>query len=69
MTVKKRKGFTVTVTNARTGSAVENATVDGVYTDAEGKATLHISSAGFFQFKAHLAPPSIRSNVINVTVT
>lgn len=69
VSVKKGKSFTVTVTNARTGAAVKNATVDGVRTDAKGMATLSILSKGFYQFKATLPPPSVRSNVLNVTVT
>ena len=68
VTVKKGKGFVVTVTNGRTGAAVNNASVDGVHTDASGKATLYLFHAGFFQFKAHQTG-SVRSNVMNVTVT
>ena len=68
VTVKKGKGFTVTVTDGRTGVAVKNASVDGVHTDAGGKATLYLFEAGFFQFKAHKTG-DVRSNVMNVTVT
>ena len=68
VTVKKSKGFTVTVTDGRTGVAVENASVDGVHTDASGKATLYLFTTGFFQFKAHRTG-NVRSNVMNVTVT
>ena len=68
MTVKKGNGFAVTVTNGRTGAAVKNASVDGVHTDANGKATLYLFHTGFFQFKAHQTG-SVRSNVMNVTVT
>lgn len=68
VTVKKGKGFVVTVTDGRTGAAVKNASVDGVHTDANGKATLYLFNAGFFQFKAHQTG-SIRSNRMNVTVT
>ena len=67
VTVKKGKGFTVTVTDGLTGNATRNAIVDGVKTDAEGKATLYLFHAGFFQFKAHRGNDT-RSNVLNVTV-
>lgn len=68
VTVKKGKGFMVTVTNGRTGLPVKDASVDGVHTDANGKATLYLFNAGFFQYKAHQTG-SVRSNVMNVTVT
>ena len=68
ITVKKGKGFVVTVTDGRTGDAVKGASVDGVRTDAGGKATLYLFQKGFFQFKAHQTG-SVRSNVLNVTVT
>ena len=69
LTVKKGTAFTLSVTNARTGVAVENATVGGVRMDVKGKATLSIPNKGFHQFKASRALPSVRSNVLNVTVT
>ena len=69
VTVKKGNGFTVTVTNGLTGLAVKNASVDGVHTDANGKATLYLFDPGFsFQLKAHQTG-STRSNVMDVTVT
>lgn len=68
VTVKKGKGFVVTVTDGRTGVAVKNASVDGVHTDASGKATLYLFDPGFFHFKAHQTG-NVRSNVMNVTVT
>ena len=68
VTVKKGKGFVVTVTNGRTGLAVKDASVDGVHTDANGKATLYLFNTGVFQYKAHQTG-SVRSNVMNVTVT
>ena len=68
VTVKKGKGFVVTVTDGMSGAAVQNASVDGVHTDANGKATLYLFNPGFFQFKAHQTG-SVRSNVMNVTVT
>ncbi|KAL9136236.1 MAG: hypothetical protein Q9175_002564 [Cornicularia normoerica] len=68
VTVKKGKGFTVTVTDGRSGVAVQNASVDGVHTDAGGKATLYLFDTGVFHFKAHQTG-NVRSNVMNVTVT
>lgn len=68
VTVKKGKGFTVTVTDGLSGNATQNASVDGVKTDAEGKATLYLFHTGFFQYKAHRGNDT-RSNVMNVTVT
>ena len=50
VTVKKGKGFTVTVTDGRTGTAVKDTSVDGVHTDANGKAMLYLFNTGFFQF-------------------
>lgn len=66
--MKKGQGFTVTVTDGRTGAVVKDASVDGVHADANGKATLYLFNTGFFQFKAHQTA-SVRSNVMNVTVT
>ena len=68
VTVKRGKGFTVTVTDGLSGNATQNASVDGVKTDAEGKATLYLFHTGFFQYKAHRGNDT-RSNVMNVTVT
>ena len=68
VTVKKGKGFTVTVTDGLSGNATKDAVVHGVKTDAKGKATLRFSHTGFFQFKAHRGNDT-RSNVMNVTVT
>ena len=68
VTVKKGNGFTVTVTDGRTGAAVQNASIDGVHTDVSGKATLYLFDTGFFQFKAHKTG-DVRSNVMHVTVT
>ena len=67
-TVRKGKGFVVTVTDGMTGAAVQNASVDGVHTDANGKATLCLFNPGVFRFKAHRTG-SVRSNVMDVTVT
>lgn len=68
VTVKKGKGFAVTVTDGLSGNATQNASVDGVMTNAEGKATLYLFHTGFFQYKAHRGNDT-RSNVMNVTVT
>lgn len=68
VTVKKDKGFTVTVTDGRGGNATEGASVAGVKTDAKGKANLYFSKPGFYQYKAHRTG-DVRSNVMNVTVT
>lgn len=68
VTVKKRHGFTVTVTDGRSGNLTQNASVAGVKTNAKGKATLYLFEAGFFQYKAHRTG-DVRSNVMNVTVT
>ena len=67
LTVKKEKGFTVTVTDGKTGAPVKDASDDGVHTDADGKATLDLFNTGFLQFKAHQTR-SVRSNVMYVTV-
>ena len=68
ITVKKGKGFTVTVTDGRGGNATQGASVAGVKTDAKGKATLYLFEPGFYQYKAHRTG-DVRSNVMNVTVT
>ena len=68
VTVKKGKGFTVTVIDGRTGNATLGATVAGVKTDADGKATIVPSKAGVFVYKAEKVM-AVRSNAIHVTVT
>ena len=68
VTVKKGKGFTVTVIDGRTGNLTQNAIVAGVKTDAQGKATLYPSHVGTFKYKA-TRKLDIRSNAITVTVT
>ena len=67
-TVKKDAVFTVAVTDGRTGGAVQNASVDGVHTNASGKATLYLFDAGVFQFKARQTG-NVISEVRNVTMT
>ena len=68
ITVKKGSGFTVTVIDGRGGNATQGASVAGVKTNAQGKATLYLSKPGFYQYKAHRTG-DVRSNVMNVTVT
>ena len=68
VTVKKGKGTTVTVIDGRSGNKTQGASVAGVKTNAQGKATLYFSKPGFYQFKAHRTG-DVRSNVINITVT
>ena len=68
ITVKKGKGFTITVTDGRGGNATQGASVAGVKTDAKGKATLYLFEPGLHQYKAHRTG-DVRSNVMNVTVT
>ena len=63
ITVKKGKGFAVTVTDGRGGNATQGASVAGVKTDAKGKATLYLFEPGFYQYKAHRTG-DVRSNVI-----
>ena len=66
--MKKDAVFTVAVTDGRTGVAMQNASVDGVHTNASGKATLHLFDAGVFQFKARQTG-NVISEVRNVTMT
>ena len=68
VTVKKGKGTTVSVIDGRSGNKTQGASVAGVKTDAQGKATLYFSKPGFYQFKAHRTG-DVRSNMINITVT
>lgn len=68
VTVKRGQGFTVTVTDGRTGNLTQNAIVAGFKTNAQGEATIHLSKPGFFQYKAERVP-DVRSNVMNVWVT
>lgn len=38
----------MTITDGRTGAAVKDASVDGVHTDANGKATIYLFNTEFF---------------------
>ena len=66
--VKQFGTGTVTVTDGRTGKAVQGAVVDGVETGTDGKATITFHNKGFQQYKAKRTG-DVRSNVLNVTVT
>ena len=68
VTVKKGQGTTVTVIDGRSGNKTRGASVAGVKTNADGKATLYFSKPGFYQFKAHRTG-DVRSNAMNITVT
>ena len=68
VTVKKGKGFKVTVIDGKGGGKIQGASVSGVKTDLTGTATLSFSKPGFYQFKAHKTG-TVRSNLISVTVT
>lgn len=65
--VKKGESKTVTVTDGTTGVPIGNATIDGVTTDANGKATLVFPKSGAFEYKAERSD-SIRSNALYVVV-
>jgi hypothetical protein len=60
--------FDVSVTNGQTGAAVQGATVAGMQTGAEGRATVTSSSTGVLRLKAE-APAAIRSNAVNVCLS
>ena len=68
LAVKKGGSRTVTVTDGTTGVAIAGAVIDGVTTDADGKATLTFPKAGAFTYKAERSD-SIRSNALAVVVT
>lgn len=63
------KGSThkVTVTDGTTGVPVPNAVIDGVTTDASGKAALVFRKTGVFEYKATRSD-SLRSNALYVAV-
>lgn len=68
LVVKQGSSKVVTVTDGSTGVAIEGAVIDGVATDANGKATLTFPNTGAFQYKA-TRDDSIRSNALRVVVT
>lgn len=67
ITAKKGQTKTVTVTDGSTGTAVQGAVIDGVTTDANGKAVLTFPKRGVFTYKATKAD-AIRSNALVVLV-
>ena len=58
----------VSVIDGATGNPISGALIDGVTTDADGKATLSFSRRGVFEYKA-TRDDSIRSNALYVVVT
>lgn len=67
ITVQKDKPKTVTVTDGSTGTPISGAVINGVTTDANGKATLTFPRRGVFQYKATKSG-AVRSNVLVVLV-
>ena len=68
LAVKKGSSHTITVTDGTTGIAISGAVIDGVTTDADGKADLTFPKIGVFSYKATRSD-SIRSNALVVVVT
>lgn len=67
LVVTKGSSYTVTVTDGMTGKLIQGAVIDGVTTDASGRATLTFPKVGVFEYKATL-PGSARSNALYVAV-
>lgn len=67
ITTKKGQTQTVTVTDGSTGAPAQGALIDGVTTDANGKATLTFPKRGVFEYKA-TRTDSLRSNALLVAV-
>ncbi|KAI4121692.1 MAG: hypothetical protein LQ338_006223 [Usnochroma carphineum] len=67
LVVKKGGSKVVTVTDGSTGVTIQGAVINGVTTDANGKATLTFPKAGAFQYKA-TRDDSLRSNALRVVV-
>ncbi|KAL8938108.1 MAG: hypothetical protein Q9216_004065 [Gyalolechia sp. 2 TL-2023] len=67
LVVKKGGSRTVTVRDGLTGGAIEGAVINGVMTDADGKAKLSFLKSGVFEFKA-TRDDSLRSNALRVVV-
>ena len=65
--VKKGQSKTVTVTDGKSGTPAQGALIDGVTTDANGKAVLTFPKGGVFSYKATKAD-AIRSNALAVIV-
>lgn len=64
---KKGETKTVTITDGQTGAPVQGALIDGVTTDANGKAVLTFPKRGVFKYKATKSD-AIRSNALVVVV-
>lgn len=67
ITTRKGQTKTVTVTNGLTGAPAPGASINGVITDATGKATLTFPKSGVFTYKATRSD-AIRSNALLVVV-
>jgi plastocyanin len=67
ITAKKGQTKTVTVTDGSTGAPASGAVIDGVTTDAGGKATLTFPKRGIFTYKATRSD-ALRSNALVVVV-
>ena len=67
ITAKKGQTKTVTVTDGLKGTPAQGAVIDGVTTDANGKATLTFPKPGVFTYKATRSD-AIRSNALLVVV-
>lgn len=67
ITAKQGQAIMVTVTDGKTGAPVQGAVIDGVTTNASGKAVLRFWTQGVFTYKA-TKDDAIRSNVLVVTV-
>lgn len=67
ITVRKNQPKIVTVTDGSTGAPAQGAVINGVTTDASGKATLTFPKPGVFTYKATKSD-AIRSNALLVVV-
>ena len=67
ITAKKGQSKTVTVTDGMTGKPAPGAVIDGVTTDANGKATLTFPKLGLFTYKATRFD-AVRSNALLIVV-
>lgn len=67
ITAKKGQTKTVTVTDGKTGAPAQGAVINGVTTDANGKAILTFPKPGVFTYKATRSD-AIRSNALLVVV-
>lgn len=65
--VKRGGSRSVSVTDGKTGKAVQGAVIGGVTTDGNGKAMLRFENQGTFRYKA-TREGAVRSNVLVVVV-